>query len=215
MTHYVRVREEHESEYHIEVAAVLVPYAPLLQFPPLLTGVVALRFPLHLEPIILSRLGAVIGAGPSGLAVLRAFRSAVDKGHDDDSLNDLEVVCSVKQGDLGGIWNYTDSTGLDEFGESIHTQACTDTCSATNRRSDSIFPTSRSSSILVAPYQASPLPRVSSSGRTSKVAPTRPPSILVSFSISRSRGYVRRKDIRFNVTVHDLLQDQVGRRLTT
>ena len=48
----------------------------------------------------------VIGAGPSGLAQLRAFQS--DKTHN------CEVVCYEKQEDWGGQWNYTWQCGVDE-----------------------------------------------------------------------------------------------------
>lgn len=58
---------------------------------------------------------AVIGAGPSGLAVLRAFESAKAKGAEVP-----EVVCYEKQSNWGGLWNYTWRTGLDEFGEPVH-----------------------------------------------------------------------------------------------
>ncbi|WP_374654894.1 NAD(P)-binding domain-containing protein [Dongia sp.] len=58
---------------------------------------------------------AVIGAGPSGTAVLRAFQSAAAKGADIP-----EIVCFEKQDDWGGLWNYTWRTGLDEFGEPVH-----------------------------------------------------------------------------------------------
>lgn len=58
---------------------------------------------------------AVIGAGPSGLAVLRAFQSAKDKGVDIP-----EVVCFEKQEDWGGLWKYSWRTGLDQFGEPVH-----------------------------------------------------------------------------------------------
>lgn len=58
---------------------------------------------------------AVIGAGPSGLAQLRAFQSAKEKGSDIP-----EVVCFEKQSDWGGLWNYTWRTGLDEHGEPVH-----------------------------------------------------------------------------------------------
>ena len=60
---------------------------------------------------------AVLGAGPSGLAALRAFRSAADSISQDH----VEVVCFEKQSDWGGIWNYTDRTGVDEYGEPVHT----------------------------------------------------------------------------------------------
>ena len=58
---------------------------------------------------------AVIGAGPSGLAQLRAFQSAKAGGTDVP-----EVVCYEKQADWGGLWNYTWRTGLDEYGEPVH-----------------------------------------------------------------------------------------------
>lgn len=44
---------------------------------------------------------AVIGAGPSGTAALRAFQSAIAKQADIG--NDLEIVCFEKQADIGGL----------------------------------------------------------------------------------------------------------------
>ena len=58
---------------------------------------------------------AVIGAGPSGLAQLRAFQSAQNNGEDIP-----QVVCFEKQDNWGGLWNYTWRTGLDENGEPVH-----------------------------------------------------------------------------------------------
>lgn len=58
---------------------------------------------------------AVIGAGPSGTAQLRAFQSAAAKGAEIP-----EIVCFEKQDDWGGLWNYTWRTGLDEYGEPVH-----------------------------------------------------------------------------------------------
>ncbi len=58
---------------------------------------------------------AVIGAGPSGLAQLRAFQSAAQKGAEIP-----EIVCFEKQANWGGLWNYSWRTGLDEYGEPIH-----------------------------------------------------------------------------------------------
>jgi trimethylamine monooxygenase len=58
---------------------------------------------------------AVIGAGPSGLAQLRAFQSAKAKGAEIP-----ELVCFEKQEDWGGLWRYTWRTGLDEHGEPVH-----------------------------------------------------------------------------------------------
>lgn len=57
----------------------------------------------------------VIGAGPSGLAQLRAFQSARSKG-----AQIPKIVCYEKQGNWGGMWNYTWRTGLDEHGEPVH-----------------------------------------------------------------------------------------------
>ncbi|MEQ8653907.1 MAG: NAD(P)/FAD-dependent oxidoreductase [Kiloniellales bacterium] len=58
---------------------------------------------------------AIIGAGPSGTAALRAFQSAAAKGAEIP-----EIVCYEKQDDWGGLWNYTWRTGLDEYGEPVH-----------------------------------------------------------------------------------------------
>lgn len=58
---------------------------------------------------------AIIGAGPSGLAALRAFESARLKGADIP-----ELVCYERQSNWGGLWNYTWRTGTDEFGEPVH-----------------------------------------------------------------------------------------------
>ena len=58
---------------------------------------------------------AIIGAGPSGLAQLRAFQSAQAKGADIP-----ELVCFEKQADWGRLWNYTWRTGIDENGEPVH-----------------------------------------------------------------------------------------------
>ena len=58
---------------------------------------------------------AIIGAGPCGLAQLRAFQSAQAAGAQIPAL-----VCFEKQADWGGMWNYTWRTGLDEHGEPVH-----------------------------------------------------------------------------------------------
>ena len=57
----------------------------------------------------------IIGAGPSGLAQLRAFQSAAEKG---DEIP--EIVCYEKQADWGGLWRYTWRTGVDEHGNPCH-----------------------------------------------------------------------------------------------
>ncbi|MDN5932077.1 MAG: NAD(P)/FAD-dependent oxidoreductase, partial [Pseudonocardia sp.] len=58
---------------------------------------------------------AIVGAGPSGLAQLRAFQSAKSRGEEIP-----EIVCFEKQADWGGLWNYTWRTGIDKYGEPVH-----------------------------------------------------------------------------------------------
>ena len=67
------------------------------------------------EENIMTKRIAIIGAGPSGTAQLRAFQSAKEKGAEIP-----EIVCFEKQSDWGGLWNYTWRTGLDEYGEPVH-----------------------------------------------------------------------------------------------
>ena len=57
----------------------------------------------------------IIGAGPSGLAQLRAFQSAAEKGADVP-----DIVCYEKQPDWGGLWRYDWRTGVDEHGNPNH-----------------------------------------------------------------------------------------------
>ena len=58
---------------------------------------------------------AIIGAGPSGLAQLRAFRFAKERG-----AKIPKIVCFEKQKDWGGLWNYTWRTGVDKFCNHCH-----------------------------------------------------------------------------------------------
>jgi len=58
---------------------------------------------------------AIIGAGPCGLAQLRAFKSVEETGTDVP-----EIVCFEKQDNWGGLWNYSWRTGLDRHGEIAH-----------------------------------------------------------------------------------------------
>ena len=58
---------------------------------------------------------AIIGTGPCGLSMLRAFQQAEAKG---ESIP--EIVCFDKQDDWGGLWNYSWRTGSDQFGDSVH-----------------------------------------------------------------------------------------------
>jgi len=57
----------------------------------------------------------IIGAGPSGLAMLRAFESEQKKGNPIP-----EIKCYEKQDNWGGMWNYTWRTGVGQYGEPLH-----------------------------------------------------------------------------------------------
>ena len=57
---------------------------------------------------------AIIGAGPCGLSMLRAFENAEQKGE-----KVPEIVCFEKQDDWGGLWNYSWRTGSDQYGDPV------------------------------------------------------------------------------------------------
>ncbi len=57
---------------------------------------------------------AIIGAGPCGLSMLRAFEQAEKKG---EKIPD--VICFEKQEDWGGLWNYSWRTGSDQYGDPV------------------------------------------------------------------------------------------------
>lgn len=74
------------------------------------------RFLQHKEQTLNNQKIAILGAGPSGLAQLRAFEAARRAG----VKNLPEIVCYEKQNAIGGMWNYTWRTGLDKNGEPVH-----------------------------------------------------------------------------------------------
>ena len=57
---------------------------------------------------------AIIGAGPCGLSMLRAFHQAELKGE-----KIPEIICFDKQSDWGGLWNYSWRTGSDQYGDPV------------------------------------------------------------------------------------------------
>ena len=57
---------------------------------------------------------AIIGSGPCGLSMLRAFQQAEGKGQ-----SIPEIVCYEKQEDWGGLWNYNWRTGSDQYGDPV------------------------------------------------------------------------------------------------
>ena len=57
----------------------------------------------------------LIGAGPSGMSVLSWLGKLRREGREVP-----DIVCYEKQGDWGGLWNYTWRTGTDQYGEKVH-----------------------------------------------------------------------------------------------
>ena len=57
---------------------------------------------------------AIIGSGPCGLSILRAFEHLENKGE-----KIPEIVCFEKQEDWGGLWNYSWRTGSDQYGDPV------------------------------------------------------------------------------------------------
>lgn len=57
----------------------------------------------------------IIGAGPSGLSIINSFLEILQKGE-----KIPELICYEKQSNWGGQWNFTYKTGIDEYGEPIH-----------------------------------------------------------------------------------------------
>ena len=57
---------------------------------------------------------AIIGSGPCGLSILRAFEHEENKGS-----KIPEIVCFDKQEDWGGLWNYSWRTGSDQYGDPV------------------------------------------------------------------------------------------------
>jgi cation diffusion facilitator CzcD-associated flavoprotein CzcO len=62
---------------------------------------------------------AIVGAGPSGLSQLLAFKQAEQEQR-------VELVCFERQADWGGLWQYTALTGTDVSGVNRCIQACID-----------------------------------------------------------------------------------------
>ena len=57
----------------------------------------------------------LIGAGPSGMSVLCWLGKLKREGREVP-----DIVCYEKQGDWGGLWNYSWRTGTDQYGEQVH-----------------------------------------------------------------------------------------------
>lgn len=61
---------------------------------------------------------AIIGAGVAGLSALK--RCLENKDSQTTSNKITDVVCYEKNNEVGGIWVYTDETGIDKYGMPVH-----------------------------------------------------------------------------------------------
>src|SRR5690606_9873485 len=109
--HSARFAVHRAMRYRRSLRVGLAPHAPPLTSRSRASGCAANRR----QPETMTKRIAILGAGPSGLAQLRAFESARRAG-----ARVPEIVCYEKQSDLGGMWNYTWRTGLDAYGEPVH-----------------------------------------------------------------------------------------------
>ncbi len=134
---------------------------------------------------------AIIGAGPSGLAQLRAFESARLAGAEVP-----EIVCFEKQEDWGGIWNYTWRTGLDEFGEPVH---------------GSMYRYLWSNG----PKEALEFADYSFEEHFGRPIPSYPPrAVLWDYIVGRVKKSDVRKYIRFRTPVRDVVYDEATAKFT-
>ena len=132
---------------------------------------------------------AIIGAGPCGISQLCAFAAAKAAGADIP-----EIVCYEKQGDMGGLWNYTWRTGLDEYGEPVHGSMYRYLWSNGPRNAWS-FPTTPSNITLAAP--SLPIP---------------PRAVLADYLRGRAGKAGARDYMRFNTVVRNVVySDDTGR----
>ena len=134
---------------------------------------------------------AIIGAGPSGLAQLRAFQSAASKGAEIP-----EIVCFEKQSDWGGLWNYTWRTGVDEHGNPCHGSMYRYLCSNGPKEG-----------LEFADYTFE-----EHFGKPIASYPPRP--VLFDYIKGRVEKAGVRKYIRFNTNVRDVRHDPVSAKFT-
>ena len=132
---------------------------------------------------------AVIGAGPSGLAQLRAFQSAKQKG-----ATIPEAVCFEKQNDWGGLWNYSWRTGADKNGEGVH-------CSMYRY----LWSNGPKEGLEFADYSFA-----EHFGRA--IASYPPRAVLYDYIIGRVQKADVRQGIRFNTTVRRVIFDNASER---
>ena len=127
---------------------------------------------------------AIIGAGPCGLSILRAFEHAEKKG---DKIP--EIVCFEKQSDWGGLWNYSWRTGSDEYGDPIP-----------NSMYRYLWSNGPKECLEFADY--------SFDEHFNKPIPSFPPrEVLKDYIIGRAEKSELKKNVKFNTTVTSVTSD--------
>ena len=128
---------------------------------------------------------AIIGAGPCGLSMLRAFQQAEKKGKEIP-----EIVCFEKQSDWGGLWNYSWRTGSDQYGDTIH-----------NSMYRYLWSNGPKECLEFADY--------SFDEHFGKSIPSFPPRVVLQdYILGRAKKSKVRKYIRFNTTVLNISENK-------
>lgn len=97
----------------------------------------------------------VIGVGPSGLISVK---------HLADHPDEFETVAFERNSDVGGLWIYTDDTGIDEHGLPVHSSVYKDlryvyhlifnSCLVTTKKIDVFYRTNSPKEVMTCPeYQ--------------------------------------------------------------
>merc|ERR1712121_625376 len=127
---------------------------------------------------------ALIGGGPCGMAFLCAMRSAEMKG---EVIPD--IVCFEKQEKIGGLWNYTWRTGIDQHGEYVHGSMYRDLWSN-------------------GPKECSEMADYTFSEHFNGAIPSFPPRLVLrDYIVGRCKKYGVEKFIRFNTAVRFVEED--------
>ena len=127
---------------------------------------------------------AIIGSGPCGLSILRAFQQAEEKGQ-----KIPEIVCFDKQEDWGGLWNYSWRTGSDQYGDTVP-----------NSMYRYLWSNGPKECLEFADY--------SFDEHFNKPIPSFPPrEVLKDYIIGRAEKSELKKNVKFNTTVTSVTSD--------
>ena len=133
---------------------------------------------------------AIIGTGPCGLSMLRAFEQAEKKGE-----KIPEIVCFEKQEDWGGLWNYSWRTGSDQYGDPVP-----------NSMYRYLWSNGPKECLEFADY--------SFDEHFGKPIPSFPPrEVLRDYILGRAEKSGVKKNIKFNTTVENIKTDGAGFKL--